>query len=80
MSSPHVAGAAALLWSAAPDLIGDIDLTEQVLIKSATPVLDNQCLSGSAPCRPTRPTAMAVWTRCRGDDGAHAVGSGCHGR
>ena len=52
MSSPHVAGAAALLWSAAPDLIGNIDLTEQVLIKSATRVLDNQCLSGSAPVSP----------------------------
>ena len=52
MSSPHVAGAAALLWSAAPDLIGNVDLTEQVLIKSATPVLDNQCLPGSAPASP----------------------------
>ena len=51
MSSPHTAGAAALLWSAAPDLIGAIDLTEQVLIKSATPVADNQCLGG----KPTSP-------------------------
>jgi subtilisin family serine protease len=43
MASPHVAGAAALLWSAAPALIGQIDLTEQVLIKSADPVVDGQC-------------------------------------
>ena len=43
MASPHVAGAAALLWSAAPDLVGDVDLTEQVLIKSATPVADGTC-------------------------------------
>ena len=51
MSAPHVAGAAALLWSAAPDFIGNVDLTEQVLIKSATPVADNRCLPG-APASP----------------------------
>jgi hypothetical protein len=43
MASPHVAGAAALLWSAAPGLARDIDLSEQVMIKSATPVLTAVC-------------------------------------
>jgi subtilisin family serine protease len=43
MAAPHVAGAVALLWSAAPALIGDIDATEQVLLKSAAPVLDAGC-------------------------------------
>jgi len=43
MASPHVAGAAALLWSAVPDLMGEIDLSEQVLIKSATSVLTADC-------------------------------------
>jgi subtilisin family serine protease len=43
MAAPHVAGAVALLWSAAPELIGQIELTEQVLIKTATPVADNRC-------------------------------------
>ncbi len=43
MAAPHVAGAVALLWSAAPDLVGEIDLTEQALIKSAVPVVDNRC-------------------------------------
>lgn len=43
MASPHVAGAVALLYSAVPALIGNPDLTEQVLIKSATPVPDTQC-------------------------------------
>ena len=43
MASPHVAGAAALLWSAAPELIGQIDLTEQILLMSAVAVEDGQC-------------------------------------
>ncbi|MBX3014729.1 MAG: S8 family serine peptidase [Caldilineaceae bacterium] len=52
MASPHVAGAAALLWSAVPSLIGQIDRTEQVLIKSATPMLFNQCGESSSPVSP----------------------------
>jgi len=52
MASPHVAGAAALLWSAVPTLIGNIDMTEQVLIKSATPVPFNQCGEGAVPVSP----------------------------
>jgi serine protease AprX len=43
MASPHAAGAAALLWSAAPELMGRIDLTEQVLVKSASPVNATIC-------------------------------------
>ncbi|NJN82800.1 MAG: S8 family serine peptidase [Caldilineaceae bacterium] len=43
MAAPHVAGAVALLWSARADLIGEVDLTEQVLLKSATPVPNNTC-------------------------------------
>lgn len=52
MASPHVAGAVALLWSAVPALIGEIDQTEQVLIKSATPVPLNQCGEGGTPITP----------------------------
>ncbi|MFN8491687.1 MAG: S8 family serine peptidase [Caldilineaceae bacterium] len=51
MASPHVAGATALLWSAVPALIGKIDATEQILIKSATPVPANQC-DGATPVVP----------------------------
>jgi subtilisin family serine protease len=43
MASPHVVGAAALLWSAQPDLMGRIDRSEQLLIKSATPVTTTVC-------------------------------------
>ena len=35
MAGPHVAGLVALLWSANPDLIGDIDRTEQIIIETA---------------------------------------------
>lgn len=37
MAAPHVAGASALLWSAVPPLIGDIDQTEEILRSTAAP-------------------------------------------
>lgn len=37
MAGPHVVGVVALLWSAFPQLIGDIDTTQAILIKSAQP-------------------------------------------
>jgi len=37
MASPHVVGVVALVWSANPDLIGDIDRTEQILTETAQP-------------------------------------------
>lgn len=52
MASPHVAGAVALLWSAVPELIGNMDLTEQILIKSATPVPANNCGEGATAVVP----------------------------
>jgi subtilisin family serine protease len=36
MAGPHVVGVVALMWSANPSLIGDIDKTTQILIESAT--------------------------------------------
>jgi subtilisin family serine protease len=37
MAGPHIVGVVALLWSAQPALIGDIDRTEQILIETAMP-------------------------------------------
>ena len=37
MAGPHVAGVVALMWSANPALIGDIELTEQILNETAAP-------------------------------------------
>jgi subtilisin family serine protease len=41
MASPHVAGVVALLWSANPNLVGDIDTTWQLLTESAQPFSGN---------------------------------------
>jgi hypothetical protein len=43
MSGPHVAGVVALMWSANPDLVGDIQRTEQILEESA------QAYTGNVP-------------------------------
>lgn len=44
MAGPHVAGLVALMWSANPDLIGDIDRTEEIIIETATYLpVDDPC-------------------------------------
>ena len=43
MASPHIAGAIALLWSAAPSLRGDIDATKKALDDSGIDVSASQC-------------------------------------
>ena len=37
MAGPHVTGLVALLWSAAPALVGDIDATEALICRTAQP-------------------------------------------
>lgn len=49
MATPHVAGAVALLWSAFPDLRGQIELTENILNESAVRVEESQCDSKGRP-------------------------------
>jgi serine protease AprX len=43
MASPHVAGTIALLWSAEPELVGRVAVTEQLLRASAQPANDLTC-------------------------------------
>jgi subtilisin family serine protease len=43
MASPHVAGTVALMWSAAPSLIGDIVATRALLDQTAINVTDQSC-------------------------------------
>ncbi len=59
MATPHVAGAAALLWNAAPYLIGQVDLTEWVLRLNATHALQSQNCGGDTP--PSHPNNVWGW-------------------
>jgi len=52
MAGPHVAGVVALIWSAQPELIGDIDATEQLIIDTAQPYTGDKslgCFTGGVP-------------------------------
>ncbi len=52
MASPHTAGLIALLWSAQPALIGDLDTTFQIVEASAQPKIDTQCPPNGPAGRP----------------------------
>src|SRR5207247_1226135 len=43
MATPHVAGAVALVWSAAPSLVGDVSQTRQLLDQTAIDTNDTTC-------------------------------------
>ena len=59
MATPHVAGVAALLWDAAPHLVGEVDLTEWVLRLNATPAFTMQACGGDAAT--SRPNNVWGW-------------------
>jgi subtilisin family serine protease len=50
MATPQVAGVVALMWSANPALVGDLDRTRRILTETATPAE----LPAGAPCGGTR--------------------------
>ena len=54
MAGPHIAGVVALIWSANPALIGDIEGTEQILIETAQPYSDSteEAACGDPSARP----------------------------
>jgi len=52
MAGPHLVGVVALIWSAQPELIGDIDATEKLIIDTAKPYTGNSsigCFTGDTP-------------------------------
>ncbi|MGH3713398.1 MAG: S8 family serine peptidase [Micromonosporaceae bacterium] len=54
MAGPHVAGVVALLWSAVPELVGDIEATEKLLTDTARPV------DGTDPCGTTEASGAGI--------------------
>lgn len=46
MASPQIAGVVALLWSARPELIGNIQATQEILQKTATPMTAGTSCTG----------------------------------
>jgi hypothetical protein len=58
MAGPHVAGLVALIWSANPDLIGQIDRTEEIIRRSAAPQeISAACDLEERPADETSPLA-----------------------
>ena len=52
MAGPHAVGVVALIWSAQPDLIGDIEATERLIVDTAQPYTGNKsigCFTGDIP-------------------------------
>jgi serine protease AprX len=49
MAAPHVAGTVALLWSATPCLIGNVDATEWIIAHTARPRTTTQGCGGDGP-------------------------------
>jgi subtilisin family serine protease len=50
MAAPHLAGVVALMWSANPQLIGDLDRTRALLRETARPVAGVESASGADDC------------------------------
>ena len=49
MAGPHVAGTVALLWSAVPRLVGDVDITEWIIAQTARPRTTSQTCGDDDP-------------------------------
>ncbi len=68
MATPHVAGVAALLWSAQPALRGDVVATVELLRRTATPVPSAGC-GAAADAGAGRVDALAAVTAADGYPG-----------
>lgn len=51
MAGPHLVGVVALIWSAQPELIGNIDATEKLIIETASPFTGNLMGEECAPAK-----------------------------
>ena len=79
MAAPHVAGVAALLWSADPTLIGDIDATERLICQTAArkPVEEVCTVEHEVPDNPLASMMVNPICACGGVTGAPNNVYGC---
>ena len=63
MASPHVAGEAALIWSAQPDLRGDVQLTYRIIEQTADPLLVDQGYMCGSDTSASIPNNQYGWGR-----------------
>jgi hypothetical protein len=79
MAGPHVAGLVALLWSADPDLIGDIDATEKLICQTAVPrSVENLCaVEDEVPAGPFAALVGGSTCACGGVTGVPNNVYGC---
>jgi hypothetical protein len=59
-AGPHVAGVVALIWSANPMLIGDIDKTEEILAQTAQPYTGNMPACEGASLSPSTAVGYGI--------------------
>jgi subtilisin family serine protease len=60
MAAPHIAGVVALMWSANPSLIGEIDQTEQILAQTATPYTGNLPACANSDAMPNNAVGYGI--------------------
>ncbi len=52
MAGPHIVGVVALMWSANPSLIGNIERTEQLITETAQPASGTPAECGDPDAKP----------------------------
>jgi subtilisin family serine protease len=60
MAGPHVVGTVALMWSANPKLIGDVDRTTSILIETAKPYQEQVDACGRSGSVPNNATGYGI--------------------
>ncbi len=76
MASPHTAGLIALLWSAQPALVGDLDSTFQIVQASAEPKIDLQCPPNAPGGRPNNVWGWGIINALQAVQAANNTGLG----
>ena len=76
MASPHTAGLIALLWSANPELIGDLATTYQIVKSSAQPKIDLQCVPNLPGGRPNNVWGWGIIDALAAVQAANGAGLG----